>query len=86
MKAEEEARIAEEATLKVEEHQRAQLKVDEGVHLFLEAIQREEDQKEDHQHARLKAEEEARIFEKSRLKSEEEYLQLKTEYEAHLIE
>ena len=37
MKAEEEARITEEARLKAEDHERAGLKVEERVHLSLEA-------------------------------------------------
>ena len=72
--------------LKVEEHQRAQLKVDEGNRIFLEEIRRSEEEQEEKQHARMKYEEEARLIEKARLKSEEEGLRLKSENEAHIIE
>ena len=40
LKAEEEDRIAEGARLKVEDHERARLKVEEGVHLTPESRQR----------------------------------------------
>ena len=52
---------------RAEEHKRAQLKVEVGVHLDLEARQRV-----DEEHARLEAEEEARLIEEARLKAEEE--------------
>ena len=42
MNAEEEARLAGGARMKVEEHVHAHLKEDEGVHLALESIQRAE--------------------------------------------
>ena len=49
-----------------EDHKRTQLKVDVGVRLVLEAIQRVEEE-----HAWLEAEVEARLVEEARLKSEE---------------
>ena len=52
---------------RAEEHKRARLKVEVGLRLALEARQRAEEE-----HAWLEAEEEARLFEESRLKSEEE--------------
>ena len=58
---------------RAEEHKRAQLKVEVGVHLDLEARQRAEEE-----HAWLEAKEEPRLVEEARLKSEEE------EY-AHLV-
>ena len=54
---------------RAEEHKRAQLKVEDGVCLALEARQREE---EEEQHARLQAYKEARLVEYARLKAEEE--------------
>ena len=56
MKAEEEARLTDESRLKLEEHQRVHLKVDEGVRLVLESRRIAEEDQEEHQHARLKAE------------------------------
>ena len=44
MKAEEEARLAEGARLKGEEHERERLKLEEGVRLALESIQRVEEE------------------------------------------
>ena len=52
---------------RAEEHKRARLKVEVGVHLSLEAIQRVEEE-----HAWLEAEEEARLVEEARMKAEEE--------------
>ena len=52
-----------------EEHKRVRLKVEEGVRLSLEAIQRAEEEEE---HTRLESEEGARIFEEARLKVEED--------------
>ena len=43
MKAEEEARLSEGASLKVNEHERAQLKVGDGVRLALESRRRAEE-------------------------------------------
>ena len=51
---------------RAEEHKRARLKVDVGVRLALEAIQRAEED-----NAWLEAEEEARLVEEARLKAEE---------------
>ena len=67
---------------RVEEHNRARMKVEEGVHLALEARQRSEEEEE---HTRIEAEEEARLVEEERLKSEEaeENLRLKAEEEHH---
>ena len=72
--------------LKLEDHQRAQLKVDEGVRLVLEEIWRSEEDQEEQQHARMKAEEEARLIEKAWLKSEEDDLRLKAEDKDRLVE
>ena len=44
MKAEEEARFAEGARLKLEEHTRARLKLEEGVGLALESRRRVEEE------------------------------------------
>ena len=52
---------------RAEEHKRAQMKVEVGVRLSLEAWQRAEED-----HAWLEAEEEARLVEEARLKTEEE--------------
>ena len=52
--------------------------MEEGVRLALELIRREEEDEEEH-HTRLKAEEEAHLIAESRLISEEEDLQLKSE-------
>ena len=54
---------------RAEEHKRARLKVDVGVHLALEARQRAEEEEE---HTWIEAEEEARLVEEARLKAEEE--------------
>ena len=67
MRNDEEARLAEEERRKSEEHKRAGLKVEEGIHLALEAIQIEEEE----EHTWIEAEDGARIFLKERLKSEE---------------
>ena len=67
MRNDEEARLAEEERRKAEEHKRAGLKVEEGIHLTLEAIQIEEEE----EHTWIEAEDGARIFLKERLKSEE---------------
>ena len=68
--------------MKIEEHEQARLKVEEGVHLALEAGRIAEEE----QHIRLKAKEEARLVEEARLKSKEKYLRLKSEDKAHLVE
>ena len=52
---------------RAEEHKRAQLKVEVGLRLSLEARQRVEEE-----HVWLEAEEEARLVEEARLKAEEE--------------
>ena len=52
MKDEEEAQLDEGASLKVEEHERTRMKVEEGVHLALESIRRVEGE----QHAKPKTE------------------------------
>ena len=65
MKAEEEARLAEDARQEAKEHENARLKVEEGVRLNLEARRRaeEEDLGVEAEEARLKdeAEEQARL-------------------------
>ena len=76
-KAEEEARLAEGARMKVEEHEHARLEVALGVHLAIESIWREKEEEE--QHAQMKAGEEARLVEESRLKPEED-LRMNSEY------
>ena len=60
LKAEEEARLSEESRPKLEEHERAQLKVEGGVCLTLEA-RRGLEEEEQQQHVWLKSEEEARL-------------------------
>ena len=52
---------------RAEEHRRARLKVEVGLHLALEAIQRAGEE-----HTWLEAEEETRIVEEARPKAEEE--------------
>ena len=52
---------------RAEEHKRSRLKVVEGVHLYLEARQRSEED-----HTWLETEEEARLVEEESLKAEEE--------------
>ena len=71
MKAEEEARLFEYARKEAKDHEYAQLKVEEGVRLALEARWRaeEEDLGLKAEEARLKSESE----EQARLKAEEEY-------------
>ena len=59
--------LSEEARQKAEEHKSAGLKVEVGVRLALEAIQRAEEE-----HAWLEDEEEACLIEEARLKAEEE--------------
>ena len=54
---------------RADEHKCAQLKIEEGIHLSLEARRREEEEED---HAQLEAEEEAHLVEEERLKSEEE--------------
>ena len=82
LKAENEARISEGESLKVDKHERACLKVEEGFRLALELRRR----KVGEQHEPLKAEEEARLVEEARLKSEEEDLRMKSKDEARLVE
>ena len=72
--------------MKVEEYQRAELKLYEWVLLVFEARRRAEEEQEEHQQARLNAEDEARLVEKVRLKSDEEDLQLKSKDEDRLVE
>ena len=67
----------------MKEHERARLKLEEGVRLALELRNIVEKEKE--HHAQLKAEEEAHLDEEARLKSEEEELLLKYEDEARLV-
>ena len=52
---------------RADEHKRARMKIEVGVRLALEAIQRAEEE-----HAWLEVEEEAHLIEEERLKSEEE--------------
>ena len=78
MKAEEEARLDKDGRKEANEHDHAQLKVEEGVRLTLEVRRRAEDlglkaeearlKAEAEEQARLKAEEEAQIDEEARLK------------------
>ena len=69
MKADNEARLSGEVSKKAEEHDPAQLKIEKGVYLSLEARRRAEEQ---YHHARLKYEEEKRLVEEARLKYQEE--------------
>ena len=55
--------------MKVEEHECAQLKVEEEFHLALEARQRSDEEEE---HTQIEAEEEAHLVGEARLKYEEE--------------
>ena len=83
MKAEEEARLVENARQEAKENEHAQLKVEEGVLLALEARRRADKEdlrlkaeearlkSETEEQARLKAEEEYQIAEEARLKAEE---------------
>ena len=67
---------------RAEEHKRAKLKVEEGLHLALEAIRREEEEEE---HVWLETEEEPQLVEYARLKAEEEdQARLRDEEEARL--
>ena len=58
--------------------------MEEGVRLALEFIWRAEEEQQ--QHARLKSEKEARLFEESRLKSEEDDVWLNSEDLSRLVE
>ena len=83
MNAEEEARLVEDASQEAKENEHAQLKVEEGVCLSLEARRKAEEEDlglkaeeerlkyEADEQARLKAEEEYKIAEEARLKPEE---------------
>ena len=59
LKDEEEAQLTDGTRMKLEENENAWLKVEEGVRLTLEMIQRAEEQKG--YHTRLKAEQEAHL-------------------------
>ena len=84
LKAEEYDQLAEGERLRVEEHERARLKLGEGVRLDHKSIRIAEEEEE--HHTRLKAEEEAHIIEEARLKLEEEDLRLNSEDKACLFE
>ena len=70
---------------RAEYHKRAQLKVEEGVRLSLEARRRAEEEED---HTRIESEEEARLVEEARLKygeEEEDYARIEAEEEARLV-
>ena len=59
-----EVRLSKESRHKAEEHKRARLNVEEGIHLALEARHIEEEE----EHTRIEAEEEARLVGEKMLK------------------